>query len=937
MKTGDVVDTNVGTEKATMTPQTPSPNTRSNAMPTPIYKHYVATFVDIEGGRWVLLITYPNTEATKDYPDTQVVTLGVPPVTLSFDRESALAPVAEGRLSFSIMQDKPSRDYRHLMQASEGSVSVMLLHLPPTFRFTSDEDLKTIPEELYLDSDGWEKGFWRGTLDPESYKEPGNQHSGYLVSFEAVDLGRLKRIELKQTDEHMKIFSPRMDIRDFIAALLSLSFTDPERAMLRSGGPSAEKITLAQMVWCAQHFTDGGNDLYLNTTPFFADSEKPLTAFVALERVLSSFTLSIEQAGGLWVISDPATLQRAEKDKYIFSALNEDGFLTLEPEALQAMESDGELSALPARGQLTLTTVPHMAEAIPAFQLPKISDEAKWHLVPRADTRLRLPAWRYRTNYEDRPDFPGVTRLDSEEVSKGEDRQLFMLLWNPQSIHGRIDDQTLVKGQHGYGWSIFLTDEVGWEYSPEINRYLNRSLRAVNEHGEIELLTHLDDENKWHYVSISSFSATTVIPESKLPEYIARLSHWCDRLNAPLDSPGLSLNGFNRWRFDLPSVADKGGLSLRLDLPLLLSMGQDLYQDLNEKNYTLIDLTSDGPSGRQFGRIDYLQKAKEQQKYIQMFTDRITGCRLSFGLAAKGEAESDPVQYLTISIGGALGWSDSDPKDSSALPYIFYGSYDDEDKLKWGTSWNHPNIGAEDFLGEGLHIPLPPKAFHHLELTVYTLPHFYHRKDNHPQHYREWSLWSVPSIIALQAPALWLADALGRKESDLAPDRKERYRFTQSTDEGIDEELHLSDGTGLPTLAPAIVRTADGTPLNKRHRTTDDYFSQYTLSGYRAECFGAVYGSLPDRGFELTGTFRYRPEIARSTYMGLNWLTISREIDIQQMTERGTYHQLRPTSAIRPESLKPEVIEGRRSRGETYDTTSPRYVERGNRPPQRRR
>ena len=100
--------------------QTPSNDTAMPTSPTKtVYKQYISTFVDVERHRWALLITYPDTEAIRSYPDIQVVTLAVPPVTISIDRDDALAPIAEGRLAFSLLQETPERNYRHLMQAPE--------------------------------------------------------------------------------------------------------------------------------------------------------------------------------------------------------------------------------------------------------------------------------------------------------------------------------------------------------------------------------------------------------------------------------------------------------------------------------------------------------------------------------------------------------------------------------------------------------------------------------------------------------------------------------------------------------------------------------------------------------------------------------------------------------------------------------------------------
>ena len=43
------------------------------------YKHYTSLFTDVEGKAWGLVISYPDTEETKDYPDTRWCAWGCPP------------------------------------------------------------------------------------------------------------------------------------------------------------------------------------------------------------------------------------------------------------------------------------------------------------------------------------------------------------------------------------------------------------------------------------------------------------------------------------------------------------------------------------------------------------------------------------------------------------------------------------------------------------------------------------------------------------------------------------------------------------------------------------------------------------------------------------------------------------------------------------------
>ena len=186
------------------------------------FKHYVAPFKDVSGDMWALLISYPDTEETKSYPKVKEVRLGVPAVTLTTESEDALAPVVKGRLAFSLLEERADQRYRHLMQAPDGSVSVVLFYLEGKSSIT-DEELMKIPSLYDPMSNEWTKGYWRGVLDPESYKEPANQDTGYLVSFEANDFGRLSRVNLMEGGLDMDFLSePRMSVGDFVSYLVSL-------------------------------------------------------------------------------------------------------------------------------------------------------------------------------------------------------------------------------------------------------------------------------------------------------------------------------------------------------------------------------------------------------------------------------------------------------------------------------------------------------------------------------------------------------------------------------------------------------------------------------------------------------------------------------------------------------------------------------------------
>lgn len=896
------------------------------------YKHYLGRFADRTGAPWALLVTFPDTADTAHLDEVTPVRLGMPPATLTTERADALDPIVAGRLAFSLLQEEAHpRDFRHLFCAPEGSVAVCLLQLPDWFTEADEKYLHNLVGGPDPHPD-WGRGFWRGTLDPESYEEPATAAAGYLVRFEAGDLGRLKRQHLKrQPAAPATRWRDRLALRDWITALLSCSLSDWERA--RYG--DVQRATEAHIVWAGRHFTRDGRDLYVDTAPFFREGEgegEAITVYEALERTLRPLSLILEQADGLFVLSDLSALASQVAETESFPALTEDGTLTLAPRELEPMGADGQLTALPSLGTLTLTTRPQLDGVIPAFPLPEIPATTDWLLVPRADRRLQLPAYRLQRTSSVQPGYTPGYLLKSEQITTGEDRSLVTLIYNPRSIHGFISGARYSNANRK-GWSVFRIDEAGWEYNRATGRYYNRSLLAVSEDGDIAPLTPNEEQEFFHYASIRSFAPSTLIPRGQLAGYVSLLQGMRDRLNGDPTTRGLPVLGMTRLSFSIPKTGQQESLGLRLDVPLLPSLSPDPWQTLDDKSAETIELMSLAPGGRSYDRPDYKKEAQRALAPFEDFTRSITGVLLYFELEARGEGI--PPLFLRL-YGDELQWMSEDDRTIGQSPHLFYGSTTSEGALKW-SSWNHPNIGVEDFVGEGLHIPLPPATHSRLRLTVFGDLHFYRlpidekgkvKQDATASPWRGWNLWSVPGLVALSAPALWVADALGRKDSDLAPDRVERYRYTSATDEDRAEDLYLADGQGISPASPAILRLKDGTPLKDFPTASSaDAFAYATLSGYRAECIGAVYGSLPARGFELTGTFRYHPSPALRPYAGMDWVTVLREIDLQALTERGTYHQLRPASLLSQEQLRPDLIQGVTSRGEAYDTTSPRYVD----------
>ena len=265
------------------------------------FKHYVAPFKDVSGNMWALLIAYPDTDETKSYPKVKEVRLGVPAVTLTTESDDALAPVVKGRLAFSLLEERADQRYRHLVQAPEGDVSVVLMYLGdeklPANGTLSDQWMQACIDRFDpTTKDG--NCFWCGTLDPESYKEPANQDTGYLVSFEANDFGRLARIPItsKPFEPQIRV-QEKMSLPNLIRIILYMGIEgwthERHRFPNGPGGvlPGLRKnVVFALSRYDAEDEVLGGDvisrrerGLIVDTSQFFEDSDTPMSLLEVLE------------------------------------------------------------------------------------------------------------------------------------------------------------------------------------------------------------------------------------------------------------------------------------------------------------------------------------------------------------------------------------------------------------------------------------------------------------------------------------------------------------------------------------------------------------------------------------------------------------------------------------------------------------------------------
>lgn len=284
------------------------------------YKHYTSLFTDVEGKAWGLVISYPDTKETKDYPDNKMVRLGMPPVTLTTESEDAISPIVKGRLSFSLLESRSTERYRHLAQAPEGAVSVYLTEVQGGI--PEGDGVVHLHEHLYpYQAIG--NAFWVGTLDPESYKEPANQNTGYLVSFEASDFGYMSRVPLTKEwayDDRCDL-KPRESLFELVQKLLKRGLSGWVAERYKEYRVNRYKLMAGNVAHCYTRYTGtlymgaeqtpttfNERRLLFDTSQFFIDKEEPISVLEALERVLSALGLRIEQAAGTFFITDMQAL-----------------------------------------------------------------------------------------------------------------------------------------------------------------------------------------------------------------------------------------------------------------------------------------------------------------------------------------------------------------------------------------------------------------------------------------------------------------------------------------------------------------------------------------------------------------------------------------------------------------------------------------------------
>lgn len=876
------------------------------------YKHYTSLFTDVNGKAWGLVISYPDTEETKDYPDNKMVRLGMPPVTLTTESEDAISPIVKGRLSFSLLEERATERYRHLAQAPEGTVSVYLTEVQGGI--PEGDGVVHLHEHLYPAQETG-NAFWAGTLDPESYKEPASQDTGYLVSFEASDFGYMSRVPLTKEfayDDRCDL-KPRENLFELVQKLLKRGLSGWVAEKYKEYRVNRYKLMAGNVVHCYTRYTGtlymGAEQtptafnewsLLFDTSQFFMDKEEPISVLEALERVLSALGLRIEQAAGTFFITDMQALDGGGTDKVRRPNINNPiGQASLDASPMEVKGDDGELSLHSSYSSVVINTRTYLDALSWEMELPKMDSSVPWKRVLRTlSNGDKVGAWSYRTT-DVVGEYKQPALLETKAESTGEDNDFYALVWNPKSIHGRLSLQ-MPGGITSGEYNVFRIKGDYWKHISS-GAFKNLGMRVYDDAGTpMELGMFYGYE--FNYSQTRSFDQECMLGDAVMADkYVKMLKWYIEMLKG--NTPASDLK-HDPWEFHMPNFSEEGGFDLRLDAPLYLSFNSDIYQEFSVDSAVFleavgINIYSHGANSSASGRIQDERQRKKVEKsieFIRTFTDKLTGVRVDFSMKAENVAAGEEL-YLKEYWSG-FEWSKDEHNNVCSL------TYGGDGKLRW-NGLNHAKSSKNE--GEGMRIPMPPKGFTKITVYVNGSVSFYAGKDK----FTDWKLWNVPSAVLIQAPKIWLSDRQGRKVSELSKERSERFTFSDATRESQDLDIHFSSGYRIPAVSPSIIYYPDGTMPNTIGK--DRAFpTDYMLSAYMAQRFGRVYGSLPSRGYELSGTFEWEVFPKNRQYMDMEWIPVNREIDIQQGTERGTYHQIRPYSSVTEHMLTPEVLEGER-------------------------
>ena len=877
---------------------------------------YYGLFVDRNGVQHALCIDYPKREKGAVH---RFVSLGVPPVRLSYESEDILSPIVEGRCRFSIYSED-DQQFVHLCRSREGEVRVSLFKLGTPREWTLDE-------LQHLSGASGVQLLWRGVLDPESYSEPYTSRGGYMVELEACDLGVLKRKKFVTPKES------RLELRQLISKLSS---------------PAGVDVAFSGSQWITEAVSRDGDaqfrvapaDLYVPSALFNHSGKEDAedkTCYELLEGVLRSLSLRIEQRMGRLLVYDLNSLSSTDDSERRV-------LLTSAPQRLRPMGDDAEVMGTRVYDQLLLSVDQGLGSVCASYRsaLEGSLDGRTLMSVPRLDTLGGYDLMGYKYVREG-------NEAISRKVTIGEDAAMLVVSWIPEASHG----VGLVYSGTRHQWVLapmlyhsassrpVFVDEGNIIQLPNGHVRTTRFLDRAMEEDKKELSVPFGTEERdGALIALRPALAGVHVYSSRAnaTEVYKSLKEQCRRLNPKV---GDSLYRLTSVNLNIPHVTVDVQKSscLRLSAMMLLSLSPSIFQPLDQSNIVVLRgdkrATSKDEDDTYFGdlnakMLDYLNSLGKRYPQIRIPFDLVaydeTGksWRLKLGRDPKAKVidydrpNRAEWAYLDEAFYG-LWWEpatyDVETRYREDLPFLQWGyntkewdnSIQSERILSFSSSWQKANerlLGrpfsvSHPDLGEGMIIPMPPVGATRLSLTIFSNGSFF--RGGRPV---ELPIWDVPNYILIKDISLSLSDT-DAAEGGEARERRLLYTYHEEGQERLEHKLLLSDGFGMHPASPAILRTENGRSLydfyaesrpsfHERYDGRHAYVGVGTLPDFLALICGYNYGSQATRPMELRGTFAASDDVGIKEYVGRQYIRISEEVDVQDGSSKMVLHELRP-------------------------------------------
>lgn len=879
---------------------------------------YKGIFTDKEGIMWEMHILHQKSQLLNSNGIVEMV-LGVSPAILR--RESERMGGLVGTTVTINLLSLSDGQYRYLYQLPEGAVKLCL----------------------------WRDGtlYYIGTLDPEGYEEDYSKLNKYFVELRFSDFGSGQRLGhlykgIKSLEQWIRLF-----VKDIIShseyglGLISLPLPSEDRlvedkcsVLMTAEYPKVDRSDDDYI----PHFPGNRPEQFLefaavSSQVFYEDEDKSMTIYDALDGLLRSFALRLEQRGGHFVLYDV------------------DYLLSLDDQDLTPRSDDALFVADEGYNSLAIEPASKPELARKSYIIPK-PRAIYQHRHPRID---RPNVYAYSAILE--PMQGGISDMFVVETTAetlGNSERFLALVWQPIL----------------YKWAYreFRRDNAFNHQHNVINHYLGGQRRFNDDGEEVQESVYVDYPGEAIEATYSLRYARKNLtePHQVYPNPPFGLEKWLELPHLPYRNVFAPFAGTSRTpsichiELDVPSAE---GIFLGLEAQLYLSEMPSLYQELKDDFVARVSLF-DNENRRMGGHpsierkvYNDLDKLANVMVYASL---TITQGNTTYALKYRREHYYESYGAIYINSWADVGrhrlyWERL--KDGESIPFFFMpfggGNFKTE-------SWNkieHELVdfgvyktdkfdkfwAYEDLYKKGLHIPAPPisgtaslKIYPNLTfggrfLHTWREPSFQELVEESIActllRYGDWT----PSYVLLKDISLSihsLKNDLGEgvEQSTASQEGNHKSKYYATLNYNAYEELKLEPIIAYDQLiashSPNRLRSILGTEITGLYRIDwQSYHSEVKTNGnnpwvvhhYYKTAIKSSVQLLANNAFLhygqrkhcIEGTFRCIRELKPIAFLGHRYLILEEEEDLRKATS-----ELR-LAEIRHDWYSPKLTEGR--------------------------